>query len=63
MNSGQTCIAPDYVLIHASKEQEFLRYASSGMRSFSIIIMFWIKAVMAKLLAQSHYQRLKAASG
>ncbi len=27
LNSGQTCIAPDYILIHKSKEQEFLKYA------------------------------------
>ena len=27
LNSGQTCIAPDYILIHRSKEQEFLKHA------------------------------------
>jgi aldehyde dehydrogenase (NAD+) len=27
LNSGQTCIAPDYVLIHKSQEQEFLKHA------------------------------------
>lgn len=27
LNAGQTCIAPDYILIHKSKKQEFLKYA------------------------------------
>ncbi|EDM43196.1 aldehyde dehydrogenase [unidentified eubacterium SCB49] len=27
LNAGQTCIAPDYILIHKSKQETFLKYA------------------------------------
>lgn len=30
-NSGQTCIRPDYVLIHSSKTDEFIKYLTKAM--------------------------------
>jgi aldehyde dehydrogenase (NAD+) len=34
LNAGQTCIAPDYVLVHASREREFLEHARRTLASF-----------------------------
>jgi len=32
LNSGQTCIAPDYVLVHKTKKEEFLKLAVSEIK-------------------------------
>jgi aldehyde dehydrogenase (NAD+) len=34
INAGQTCIAPDYVYVHASREREFLEHAKRTVASF-----------------------------
>jgi aldehyde dehydrogenase (NAD+) len=34
LNAGQTCIAPDYVLVHASKEEAFLSAAKEALERF-----------------------------
>jgi aldehyde dehydrogenase (NAD+) len=34
MNAGQTCIAPDYVLVHERREAELLRELGSAVREF-----------------------------
>ncbi len=34
MNAGQTCIAPDYVLVHASREAELLEKLAAAIREF-----------------------------
>jgi aldehyde dehydrogenase (NAD+) len=34
LNAGQTCIAPDYVYVHASREREFLEHARRTVASF-----------------------------
>jgi aldehyde dehydrogenase (NAD+) len=34
LNAGQTCIAPDYVLVHASKEEAFLAAAKEALERF-----------------------------
>jgi aldehyde dehydrogenase (NAD+) len=34
INAGQTCIAPDYVYVHASREREFLEHAKRTLASF-----------------------------
>ncbi|MCF6214054.1 MAG: aldehyde dehydrogenase [Flavobacteriaceae bacterium] len=38
LNAGQTCIAPDYIMIHQSREQEFLKLAKAEIQKeqFSI---------------------------
>ncbi len=33
LNGGQTCVAPDYVYVHASREHEFLDEAARGDRA------------------------------
>ncbi len=34
LNAGQTCIAPDYVLVHASREEAFLAEAKAALEHF-----------------------------
>ena len=34
LNAGQTCVAPDYVLIDASVKQEFILYLMDALRTF-----------------------------
>ncbi|AKI99950.1 aldehyde dehydrogenase (NAD+) [Archangium gephyra] len=34
LNGGQTCVAPDYVLVHASKEEEFLAKVRETVERF-----------------------------
>lgn len=34
LNTGQTCIAPDYVLVHSSVKDEFIREISDSIHSF-----------------------------
>ncbi|HYH96711.1 aldehyde dehydrogenase family protein, partial [Hyalangium sp.] len=34
LNAGQTCIAPDYVFVHASKEEAFLSAAKEALERF-----------------------------
>ncbi len=34
VNAGQTCIAPDYVLVHAAREQELIERLGSVIREF-----------------------------
>src|SRR5262249_19514805 len=34
LNAGQTCIAPDYVFVHASQEQAFLSAAKDALERF-----------------------------
>lgn len=34
MNAGQTCIAPDYLLIHESKKEEFINHYHNALNKF-----------------------------
>lgn len=34
INAGQSCVAPDYVLVHESRAEEFLRHASATLDRF-----------------------------
>ncbi|MGH0033252.1 MAG: aldehyde dehydrogenase family protein [Myxococcota bacterium] len=34
LNAGQTCVAPDYVLVHESREQDLLRELKGAIQSF-----------------------------
>ncbi|SHM75949.1 aldehyde dehydrogenase family protein [Mucilaginibacter sp. OK098] len=59
INAGQTCIAPDYVLIHQSKLEEFIKYYKSSATD-----MFLDEdkrpdySSYAKIINLRHYDRL-----
>lgn len=59
LNCGQTCVAPDYVLVHKSVEQEFL----SALRE-EIIAQFGEQPLVnpdyGKIVNQKHFERLCA---
>ena len=57
INSGQTCIAPDYVLVHRQVREQF-----EGLLKNEIISMFGADArqqnVYARVINDTHHQRL-----
>jgi aldehyde dehydrogenase (NAD+) len=61
INAGQTCIAPDYVLVHQSKLEEFITYYKSAATD-----MFFDEknkkidhSSYVKIINQKHFDRLK----
>jgi aldehyde dehydrogenase (NAD+) len=59
-NNGQTCIAPDYILIHASKKEKFFSLLKENIQS-----QFGLgkevnetSADYARIVNQKHFQRL-----
>lgn len=58
INAGQTCIAPDYILIHKSRREEFLKYFRR-----SISTMYGEKALenkdYPKIINEKHFDRLQ----
>ncbi len=59
MNAGQTCIAPDYVLVKAEQEEEFLRLASVKIDQLYRNNNKLDKSSFGKIISQGHYIRLK----
>ncbi|WP_306550874.1 aldehyde dehydrogenase family protein [Daejeonella sp.] len=59
MNSGQTCIAPDYVLVKAEQEQEFLRLASKKIDQLYRKNNILDRTSYGKIISSGHYNRLK----
>jgi aldehyde dehydrogenase (NAD+) len=57
MNAGQTCIAPDYVMVHQSIKEEFVKALISVIEDF-----YGKKAIesdhYARIINQRHFQRL-----
>ena len=55
-NGGQTCVAPDYLLIHKSVKDSFVReYKKEILRFFPSGDM----SEMVTIISESHYERLK----
>ncbi len=57
INAGQTCVAPDYVLVHRSKEQELLAAMKAA------VLKFYGNDPLhndefCKIINEKHYQRL-----
>ncbi|MBB6500477.1 aldehyde dehydrogenase family protein [Pedobacter cryoconitis] len=59
VNAGQTCIAPDYVLIHQDKLEEFIRhYQAAAQRMFMTGQGTADLSSYAKIINRKHYDRL-----
>ncbi|MEG2684958.1 MAG: aldehyde dehydrogenase family protein, partial [Erysipelotrichaceae bacterium] len=59
LNAGQTCVAPDYVLVHESVATELIAYINDYFK------MFFGKEILSnpeygKIINKHHYERLKA---
>ncbi|NEU10459.1 aldehyde dehydrogenase family protein [Flavihumibacter sp. R14] len=58
INAGQTCIAPDYVLIRAEQQDKFLELSRSVLKK-----MYYAEGVLdensyGKIISQRHFERL-----
>ena len=59
MNSGQTCIAPDYVLVEKSVKDEFLKLIVEEIKSFYGENQI-TSPDYGRIINRSHYDRLSA---
>jgi coniferyl-aldehyde dehydrogenase len=57
-NAGQTCIAPDYVLVHADAREEFVRRASEAAAAMYPTLV--ANPDFTRILNRDHYRRLRA---
>jgi len=58
VNAGQTCIAPDYILIPENKQEEFIReYSDAAQRLFFKNNQI-DEASYAKIISQKHFKRI-----
>ncbi|MBB6272911.1 aldehyde dehydrogenase (NAD+) [Pedobacter cryoconitis] len=61
INAGQTCIAPDYVLIHESKIEEFISFYKSAAQDMFLNKNGLInESAYAKIINIRHFDRLTA---
>jgi aldehyde dehydrogenase (NAD+) len=59
INNGQTCIAPDYVLVHASVQKSFIDALKTHVQNmFAKNTTFQQSADYARVVNAKHYQRL-----
>lgn len=56
INAGQTCVAPDYLLIHKSIKEEFITEFKNALNSF---FMDKDMSSMVNIINETHYNRLK----
>ncbi|WP_051614329.1 aldehyde dehydrogenase family protein [Acholeplasma equifetale] len=56
INAGQTCIAPDYLLIEETLVNDFIKYFDEAVKSFYIDPIFSFD--YPKIITDTHYQRL-----
>ena len=56
-NAGQTCIAPDYVLVEAGARAEFVRLASEAATTMYPRLVG--NADFTRIVTRAHYQRLR----
>jgi aldehyde dehydrogenase (NAD+) len=60
LNNGQTCIAPDYALVHQSKLDEFVQAYQAGLqRLYSDTANLMHNPDYCRIVSPRHYQRLR----
>lgn len=57
LNAGQTCVAPDFVAIHESKRDEFIKASKETLHSF-FKDSYIIGTNYTQIINDSHYERL-----
>jgi coniferyl-aldehyde dehydrogenase len=57
-NAGQTCIAPDYVLVHADARDEFVRFASAAATAMYPSLV--ANPDFTRIINLDHYRRLRS---
>lgn len=58
INAGQTCVAPDYLLIHESRQQEFVREFTAAVRAFYGEDPLH-NPEFCKIINEKHFERLR----
>jgi len=59
MNAGQTCIAPDYVLVSANQEAELVKLISEKIDQLYFKDQVLDLSSYGKIISEAHYNRLK----
>ncbi len=59
VNSGQTCIAPDYVFIHQTQLEEFIGLFKASVNSFYFANEKLDSKSYGKIISAKHFKRLK----
>jgi aldehyde dehydrogenase (NAD+) len=60
VNSGQTCIAPDYVFVHEQQLDEFIAlYKTAAKKMYYNVDGIIDPKVYGKIISQKHFKRLK----
>jgi len=61
LNAGQTCIAPDYIVVKDSMKKEFIEYLSNEINSvYGASELQNRSEDLCRIVNQNHYDRLKA---
>lgn len=58
INGGQTCVAPDYVLVHEKVHEEFLSECQSAIKKYYGVSPLE-SPDYCRIVSEGHYQRLK----
>ena len=58
LNAGQTCVAPDYLLVHESVEADFLRLLTAEVKHFYGLVP-QSSPDYPRIISDSHFERLK----
>ncbi len=61
LNAGQTCIAPDYILVHHSVKDEFINLCNKFMKDFYPYTSKedWLNSDYCGVVTESHTERIK----
>ena len=60
VNSGQTCIAPDYVFVHQTQQDEFIGLYKAAVEKLFFTTQKINPADYGKIISAKHFSRLKA---
>ena len=58
-NTGQTCIAPDYVFVHENQQEQFIKLLKSTIEQTYFINGQINTEDYGKIISPSHFNRLK----
>ena len=56
-NAGQTCVAPDYLLVHESRKDELITAMIKSIHSFMVMILINLK-IMEELLTTKAFEKV-----
>lgn len=63
VNAGQTCVAPDYLLVDRTVEEELLSYMAAAIRQFYYTAGGALSDDYPQIINQKHFERLMSLMG